>query len=104
MAPEPKTTTKLFSSNNANSFEAAIFHTMSFKFSLEINTDQVNIATKRSFMKVLYNVSKIKKRTIPLSNMLAYITMAPKLPSAKRLQIWCSSSILRSPQKTNTSK
>ena len=61
MAPDPKTTTKFISSNNANSLKAAIFHTMAFKLSLEINTDQVTIATKRSFSKFLYNVCKIKK-------------------------------------------
>ena len=47
MAPEPKTTPKFISYNNANSLKAAIFHTMVFKLSLEFNTDQVTIPTKR---------------------------------------------------------
>ena len=59
MAPEPKTTTKFISSNNANSFKAAIFHTPTFKLSLEINTDQVTTSTKRS---LLYSLCKIKKK------------------------------------------
>ena len=65
MAPaDSKTTTKIVSSTNANSLKAAIFHTMAFKLSLEINTDQITEATKRSFLKVLYNVCKIKKKNI----------------------------------------
>ena len=35
---------------------------MAFKLSLEINTDQITIPTKRSFLKILYNVCKIKKK------------------------------------------
>ena len=53
MAPDPKTTTKFISSTNANSLRAAIFQTMEFKLLLEINTDQVIVATKRYFLKVL---------------------------------------------------
>ena len=64
MAPEPKTTTKLISSTNANSLKAAIFHTMSLKLSLEKDTDQITIPTKRSFLKIIYNVCKIKKKNI----------------------------------------
>ena len=61
MAPaDSNTTTKFVSTTNANSLKAAVFHTMAFKLSLEINTDQITIPTKRSFLKVLYNVCKIK--------------------------------------------
>ena len=101
----PKTTTKFISSNNANSLKAAIFNTMAFKLSLEINTDQVTFAyQKRSFLKVLYNVCKIKKKNISLSNTPAYILMASKLPYAKRLHTWSSSLILLSPQSNSISK
>ena len=34
---------------------------MAFKLSLQINNDQITISTKRSFLKVVYNVCKIKK-------------------------------------------
>ena len=64
MAPEPKTTTKFISSNNANTLKAVIFHTMAFKLALEINTDQITIRTKRCLLKVLYNVCKIKEKNI----------------------------------------
>ena len=37
---------------------------MAFKLSLEINNDQITIPTKRSFLKVLYNVCKIRKKHI----------------------------------------
>ena len=35
---------------------------MAFKLSSEINNDQITPSTKRSFLKVLYNVCKIKKK------------------------------------------
>ena len=35
---------------------------MAFKLSLEIYNDQITISTKRSFLKVLYNVCKVKKK------------------------------------------
>ena len=55
--------TKVIPSTTAHSLKAAIFHTMAFKLSLEINKDQITPSTKRSFLKVLYNVCKIKRRT-----------------------------------------
>ena len=65
MAPaDSKTTTKFVSTANANSLKSAIFHTMASKLSSEINTDQVTIPSRRSFLKVLYNVCKIKKKNI----------------------------------------
>ena len=65
MVPQdPKTNSKIFSSTNANSLKAAIFNTMAFKMSLEINNDEVTIPTKISFLKVFYNICKIKKKNI----------------------------------------
>ena len=55
--------TKFLSSTNANSLNAAIFHTMAFKMSLEDNIDKVTIPTKTFFLKVLYIVCKISKNT-----------------------------------------
>ena len=48
----------------ANCPQAAIFHTMAFKLSLEINTDRIAPSTKRAFLKVLYIVCRIKKKNI----------------------------------------
>ena len=79
MAPEPKTTAIFISSNNANSLKADIFHTMAFKLSLEINTDQVTFATKRSFLKVLYNVCKIKKKNISFEQYARILIDGPKI-------------------------
>ena len=80
MAPaDSKTTTKFVSSTNANSLKAAIFHTMTFFLSLEINTDQVTTPTKRSFLKVLYIVCKIKKKHV-------FLTIGPKPQSAEPLR------------------
>ena len=64
MAPpqDPKEKSKFRSSTNANSLKAAIIHTKAFKMSLEINIDKVTIPTKRSFLKILYNVCKVKKK------------------------------------------
>ena len=56
--------TKLIPSITAHSLKAAIFLTWACKLSLEINNDQITPSTKRSFLKVLYNVCKIKKKNI----------------------------------------
>ena len=37
---------------------------MAFKMSLEINNHKATVATKRSFLKVLYNICKVKKKNI----------------------------------------
>ena len=65
MAPQDTKTnqTKLIPSTTAHSLKAAIFHTMAFKLSLKINNDQITPSTKRSFLEVLYNVCKIKKKS-----------------------------------------
>ena len=40
------------STTAAQSLTAAIFHNMDFNLSLEINKDEINAATTRSFLKV----------------------------------------------------
>ena len=52
MAPQDTKTnqTKLIPSTTAHSPKAAIIHTMAFKLSLEINSDQITSSTKRSFL------------------------------------------------------
>ena len=61
---ESKNNSKFLSITNAHSLKAAIFHTMAFKLSLEIDNENIIDPTERSFVKVLYNVRKIKKKQI----------------------------------------
>ena len=83
MAPaDSKTTTKFVSSTNANSLKAAIFHTMTFKLSVEINTDQLK-GTKRSFLKIFYNVCKIKKKNIAFEQYARIHLDGPKIASCE---------------------
>ena len=49
---------KMFpSSTTAQALKDAIFHTLAFKLSLEINNKKITVAATRTFLKVLYNVS-----------------------------------------------
>ena len=43
---EPNEKTELVTSSNTNSLRAAIFHTLAFKMSLEINNDNITYPTK----------------------------------------------------------
>ena len=53
------------SQSKVHSLKAAIFHTMAYKLSLEINKNKITPKTKIAFLKVLYNVAQIKtKKTI----------------------------------------
>ena len=67
MAPNAETEdiitmTSVFS--KVHSLKAAIFHTMAFKLSLEINKNKVTPKSLIAFLKVLYNVTQIKKKKI----------------------------------------
>ena len=44
--------------------KAAIFHTMAFKHSFEINKKKVTPKSLIAFLKVLYNVTQIRKKKI----------------------------------------
>ena len=67
MAPDSETedivivTSSLF---KVHSSKAAIFHTMAFKLSLEINKNELTHKSLLAFLKVLYYVTKIKKKKI----------------------------------------
>ena len=50
--------------SKVHSLKTAIFHTMVYKMSLEINKGNVTLPTRRSFLKVLYNVCQVKKKQI----------------------------------------
>ena len=50
--------------SKVHSLKAAIFHTMAFKLSLEINKNKGIQKSLIAFLKVLYNITKIKKKKI----------------------------------------
>ena len=66
MAPQKSEIKQLVTSTESKvqSLKAAIFHTMTYKMSLEINKGNVTLPTRRSFLKVLYNACQIKKKQI----------------------------------------
>ena len=50
--------------SKVHSLKAAIFHTMAFRLSLEINKDKITPKSLIAFSKVLYNVTQRKKKKI----------------------------------------
>ena len=48
--------------SKVHSLKVAIFHTMAFKLSLEINENKISQKSLIAFLKVLYNISKMKKK------------------------------------------
>ena len=66
MAPQISEIKNLVNSTNfkVHSLKVAIFHSMAYKMSLEINNGTVTLPTRRSFLKVFYNVCQIKKKLL----------------------------------------
>ena len=67
LAPDSETedvTTVTSNLSKVHSPKAAIFHTMAFKLSLEINKNKVTQRSLIAFLKVLYNITKIKKKKL----------------------------------------
>ena len=65
MAPNAETEdiiTMTSTTSKVHSLKAAIFHTMAFKLSLEINNNKITPKSLIAFFKVLYNVTQIKKK------------------------------------------
>ena len=54
---------EIVTAQNSNTLKAAIFQTLAFKLSVEINNNKITNFTKRSLLKVLYNNCRIKKQT-----------------------------------------
>ena len=52
------------SQSKVHSLKAAIFHTMAYKLSLEINNNKITPKSLIAFLKILYNVPQIKKKRI----------------------------------------
>ena len=49
--------------SKVRSLKAAIFHTMAYKLSLEINKNKITLKTIVAFLKILCNVAQVKKIT-----------------------------------------
>ena len=73
--------------SKVHSLKAAIFRTMAFKLSLDINNNKITPKSLIAFLKVLYNVTQIKKKKSHLSNIPAFMLTAQKLQSAKLRQM-----------------
>ena len=66
MAPNAETEDITMTSDlsKVHNLKVAIFHTMAFELSLEINKNKVTPKSLIAFLKVLYNVTQIKKKKI----------------------------------------
>ena len=65
--------------SKVHSFEAAIFHTMAYKVSLEINKNKITPKILIAFLKVLYNVAQIKKKKITFEQYSRIHLAGPKI-------------------------
>ena len=81
MAPQKSEIKQLVTSTESkvHSLKAAIFHTMAYKMSLEINKGNITLPTRRSFLKVLYNVCQIKKKHISFEQYYRLHVDGPKI-------------------------
>ena len=81
MAPQKSEIKQLVTSTESkvHSLEAAIFHTMAYKMSLGINEGNITLHTRRSFLKVLYNVCQIKKKQIIFEQYYRVHVNGPKI-------------------------
>ena len=82
MAPNAETEniitmTSYFS--KVHSLKAAIFHSMAYKLSLELNKNKITPKTLISFLKVLYNVAQIKKKKITFEQYSRIHLAGPKI-------------------------
>ena len=64
------------SQSKVHILKAAIFHTMAYKLSLEINKNKITPKTIIAFLKVLYNVAQIKTKKSLLNSTLDFIWLA----------------------------
>ena len=67
------------SQSKVHSLKAAIFHTMAYKLSLEINKNKITPKTIIAFLKVLYNVSQIKTKKITFEQYSLIHLAGPKI-------------------------
>ena len=82
LAPDSETEDVITVTSNlskVHSLKAAIFHTMSFKLSLEINKNKVTPRPLIVFLKVLYNITQIKKKKITFEQYSRLHLNGPKI-------------------------
>ena len=65
--------------SKVQSLKAAIFHTMAYILSLEINKNEITPKTLIAFLKVLYNISQIKKKKITFKQYSRIHVAGPKI-------------------------
>ena len=65
--------------SKVHSLKAAIFHTMAFTLSLEINNNKITPKSLIAFLKVLYNVTRIKKKKITFEQNSRIHVEGPKI-------------------------
>ena len=65
--------------SKAHSLKAAIFHTMAYKLSLEINNNKIRPKSLITFLKVLYHVTQIKKKRITFEQYSRIHVARPKI-------------------------
>ena len=89
--------------SKVHSLKAAIFHTMAFKLSLEINKNKITPKCLIAFLKVLYNVTQMKKKKITFEQYSRNHLEGPKIAireTASNVVFVLNSSLL---QRINTS-
>ena len=82
MAPNAETNdilTMTSEFSKVHSLKAAIFHTMAFKLSLEIHKNKITPKCLIAFLKVLYNVTQIKKKKITFEQYSRIHLQGPKI-------------------------
>ena len=67
------------SQSKLHGLKAAIFHTMAYKLSLEINKNKITPKTIIAFLKVLYNVAQIKTKKITFEQYSRIHLAGPKI-------------------------
>ena len=82
MAPNAETNDIITMTSNfskVHSLKAAIFHTMAFKLSLEIHKNKITPKCLIAFLKVLYNVTQLKKKKITFEQYSRIHLQGPKI-------------------------
>ena len=67
------------SHSKVHSLKAAIFHTMAYKLSLEININKITPNSLIAFLKVLYNAAHIKKKRVTFEQNSRIHVAGPKI-------------------------
>ena len=65
--------------SKVHSLKAAIFHTVASKLSPEINKNKITPKTLIAFLKVFYNVAKVKKKKITFEKYSRIHLAGPKI-------------------------